>query len=515
MSSAVKKRRGSTWDNLSLQIKLILIFAVTLLFIVGVNVVVFLNLNGMVDQLEQIYVTNLNLDSMLTSLGDVQAAMTEYLDTKNSDSLNRYYQAEQSFRDNLRMLNTHTSDDPMLIAEKNIYHLSQDYLSIVDETVNAKRGRDVEKYSADFDLATDRYKVVETFIYSLNNARFRANNRDYSVLLTSLKTMEYINLTVLLIAAVLDIVLLGAFTGSIIRPLRDLSDAARKVSEGDFDVTVETVDSEDEIGILSGTFAQMLTSIRQYVRSQRESLLKENEMKERELMMESQVKDAQLKYLQAQINPHFLFNTLNAGAQLAMMEGADKTTVFIDNMASFFRYNISRQGEDATVGEELQAVNNYIYILNVRFSGEIHYNCSVDESLEDIRMPGMILQPIVENAVNYGVRDLDREKMIEVTGTMANDPKDSGKRYLELSVWDNGRGMTKERIEEVLTGDYESDHSQVGGNGIGLGNVMARLALYFGEDGLLDIRSDGADAGTEVIVRIPCGNNEETGEKHV
>ena len=119
----------------------------------------------------------------------------------------------------------------------------------------------------------------------------------------------------------------------------------------------------------------------------------------------------------------------------------------------------------------------------------------------------------MENAVNYGVRDIEREKIIEVTGTLVKNTEGNGRDYLELSVWDNGRGMTKERIDEVLTGDYESDRSSGGGNGIGLGNVMARLALYFGEERLLDIRSDGEDAGTEIIVRIPCDQESgETGE---
>jgi len=268
------------------------------------------------------------------------------------------------------------------------------------------------------------------------------------------------------------------------------------VSEGDFNVEVAENTSEDEIGILTRTFSQMLESIRKYVVQIRESIQKESAMKERELMMEGQMKDAQLKYLQAQINPHFLFNTLNAGAQLAMLEGADKTTIFINNMASFFRYNISKLDEDTTLGEELKLVDNYIYILNVRFSGEIHYEKSIDEGVSDVKVPSMILQPLVENAVNYGIRDIDREKIIEVSCTLKSE-------YVELSIWDNGKGMTKERIAEVLSGDYVPDKSASSSNGIGLGNVIGRLELYFGRSGLLDIKSDGEDTGTEIMIRIP------------
>ncbi len=501
------KIKFTGWKNLTLQRKLMSIFAVALVFIMGVNIVMFINVNTMMSSLEQIYITNLNLDGLLVSLGDVHSSMTEYLDTKSSDSLDKYYRADQSYRDYLDILNRDTIDDPMLMAEKNIYNLSLNYLSIVEDTINAKRGRDVERYSECYEDACDEYNVVETFIYSLNNARFKANNRDYSVLLTSLKYIELINVIILFLASLLDIILVSAFTGNIIRPLRDLSDAAKQVSEGDFDVVVTPEPGGDEIGILSGTFAQMLTSIKEYVVKLGESIRKENAMKENELMMESRIKDAQLKYLQAQINPHFLFNTLNAGAQLAMLEGADKTTVFIDNMASFFRYNISKLDEDTTLGEELKLVDNYIYILNVRFSGEIHYHKNVEAGTEDVRVPSMILQPIVENAVNYGIRDIDREKIIEVSCTRQND-------YLELSVWDNGKGMSEERIREVLSGEYTPDRTSGAGknnsNGIGIGNVCGRLELYFGRSDLLDIKSDGEDSGTEVIIRIPLALEEES-----
>ena len=157
--------------------------------------------------------------------------------------------------------------------------------------------------------------------------------------------------------------------------------------------------------------------------------------------------------------------------------------------------NISKLEEDSTIGEELAIVDNYMYILGVRFAGEIQFHKNTDESLSGVRIPSMILQPLVENAVNYGIRDIDREKIIEVSVTRESDD------YLELSVWDNGRGMTASRIEEVLSGKYESD--RVGGNGIGIGNVIARLELYYGREGLLSIRSDGPDTGTEVVIRIP------------
>ena len=224
------------WNNRSLQVKLMAGFMLTLLFVLGVNAFMIINVNTTVNRLEQIYVSNLNLDGLLGSLGSVQDAMTEYLDTKSSDSLNKYYQAEQDFRNHLDLLNKKPVSDPMLLAEKNIYNLSLNYLSMVEDTINAKRGRDVEQYSLRYELASERKTDVETFIYSLNNARFRSNNDDYRVLLNSLKYMELVNIAILVMTAVFNLLLMNALIGNVTRPLRDLSVAAREVSEGNFDV---------------------------------------------------------------------------------------------------------------------------------------------------------------------------------------------------------------------------------------------------------------------------------------
>ena len=148
---------------------------------------------------------------------------------------------------------------------------------------------------------------------------------------------------------------------------------------------------------------KMMNSIRDYIRQTKENYERESRLIENELIMKNDLKEAQLKYLQAQINPHFLFNSLNAAAQLAMMEGAENTCLFVQNMADFFRYNVRKMEKDTTLKEELELVDNYIYILNVRFAGEIHYTKQIDERVTGTMMPSMILQPLIENAIIHGI----------------------------------------------------------------------------------------------------------------
>ena len=217
------------------------------------------------------------------------------------------------------------------------------------------------------------------------------------------------------------------------RSLSNMAETAQLVGQGNFHVKMHDTDAQDELGTVTRAFNTMVENLDLYMARTKASMEKEQQMMERELLMENHLKEAQLKYLQSQINPHFLFNSLNAGAQLAMMEDAEQTGIFVEKMADFFRYNVKKGQEDATLGEELEAVDNYIYILNVRFAGDIHFSKEVDESLENVRMPSMILQPVVENAVNHGIRDIEWEGKIHLTVTGDAD-------YIRISVKDNGKG---------------------------------------------------------------------------
>ena len=133
-----------------------------------------------------------------------------------------------------------------------------------------------------------------------------------------------------------DTIMVVMMTRRLTRPLKILSRRAKEVTAGDLSVDIPVFRTGDEVESLSKAFDKMMGSIREYVEAQRVSMEKENEMRENELKTQTLLKDAQLKYLQSQINPHFLFNTLNAGMQLAMIEDADKTALFIENMAEFF-----------------------------------------------------------------------------------------------------------------------------------------------------------------------------------
>ena len=247
---------------------------------------------------------------------------------------------------------------------------------------------------------------------------------------------------------------------------------------------------------MTTAFNEMVVSMRGYLQKLRESMELENQMKERELLMDAHLKEAQLKYLQAQINPHFLFNTLNAGAQLAMMEDAKSTYRYLQNVAAFFRSKTNRDEQITSLADEIRLVDSYMYIINVRFSGSIRYEKNIDEDLVHVTMPSMTLQPIVENAVNHGIRDIDWPAVITLSVYRTGNS-------ITISVRDNGVGMEEQQMQEILSGEAHPRKKGDETNGVGLANVVNRLQLFYEQRDVFDITSAGPGKGTEVLLFLP------------
>jgi len=484
------------WNNTSIQNKMMITFLIPIIVILVMNVFMYININVMINRIDAIYSNNIKLNELAGYLTNIQNSTKEYLENKGSVALNNYYIATQDYRDCMDVIDSNPDNTSFSMMEKNILNQSERYLEVIDDTIQAKRGRNVEKYREYFDDANVLYIDLQNCLTALNNEQFKRNNANYSQLLTSLRSMEIITVSILILVGIINVSMLFFITRGMTQPLKNLSEAALQVADGKFDVTIDTDIDGDEIGVVAGAFDKMVGSIQEYIEELKDSMLRESELKEHELVMESRMKEVQLRSLQAQINPHFLFNTLNAGAQLAMMEEADKTTEFIENMADFFRYNIKKIDLDASIAEEIEMVDKYIYILNVRFTGEINFEKDIDEEVLSVRVPSMILQPLIENSVNYGIRDIDWEGKISLRVYQSE-----GEVCLEVS--DNGVGIEQHIIDKILSGTYENEKTGSSSNGIGLGNVIERLQIFTGSDKVLSIESEGKNKGSTFTIHIP------------
>jgi sensor histidine kinase YesM len=286
----------------------------------------------------------------------------------------------------------------------------------------------------------------------------------------------------------------------ITKPLAKISDVARRLSERDFDVPLFKNNENDEIGNICRAFDAMIISIREYVDTIWERAMKENELREKEIELRALYTEARLKALQEQIKPHFLFNTLNSGAQLAMIEEAYKTCDYLEQVSDFFRYNLQHPGSEATIAEELGMLDNYIYIMKVRFDNKFTFIKDIDESVLGTKMPNMVLQPLVENCIKHGLKDVSENGLIKITVKGHSD-------CIEITISDNGCGFmpgVKERLFEevenggtgiVLNKSDEPGENSEGHVSAGLVNVISRLKMYYKYDEVFNI-TDNPDCSS-------------------
>ncbi len=552
-------RRRSFFHSIKSRL-LLLLLGMMLLFLC-VNLFVFSQSRDMLRKIDRVFVSNVSMVELGDRLEEVQSSVYEYLNTRSSSALEDFYRSQQAYSDMVRELSDSIVRDKRMMLERNIRLMSEDYLLHAEQAVQAKRGRNVEEYRTLYEETKEIYGFIKTYIYELNSLRFRQNSEHYTTLLDAFGKLEVFSLMVILAVFIFSFVSAFTIIRDMISPLITLAGAANRVAEGDFEVSVSESPSSDEVGVVTNAFRKMLDSIRSYITRQRISLETEARMKEKELSMEAHLREAQLKYLQAQINPHFLFNCLNAGAQLSMLEGAEKTEDFLDRMADFFRYNVQKMEGNASLAEEISAVDNYIYILNVRFAGDIHYRKSIAADIDtaQIDMPSMILQPIVENAIQHGIReDLEKGRVELRAERIGGDENETGLDCICITVSDNGRGMSsadmqalgmaglpsvrhggprdgkdegpegkaenmtaagegrRAHLEEDSGEDperaFEKDSGGRSGNGnstgIAIANVISRLELYYDEKNLFSIWSDGLGCGTEVTILLPVARRQ-------
>ncbi|MBV7273499.1 PocR ligand-binding domain-containing protein [Clostridium sp. PL3] len=220
-----------------------------------------------------------------------------------------------------------------------------------------------------------------------------------------------------------------------------------------------------------------------------EKLLKESEEK---VKLEQHAQKMQLKTIQAQINPHFLFNTLNTIARMALVEDAPQTEELIYNLSDLLRYNLKNSEEFPKLADEIANIKRYLSIQTLRYSDRISYEINIEKFLDEYRIPTMILQPLVENSLVHGLETKKEGGKITIKGSTIS------KKDILIEINDNGKGINSSILNLLNNVDDLSDI----GLGIGLQNTDSRLKHYFGKNYGLKIESK-SNVGTKVYIRIP------------
>ena len=264
---------------------------------------------------------------------------------------------------------------------------------------------------------------------------------------------------------------------SITLPIQKLRDSMKKVQEGDFSVSDVVVDSRNEIGSLTKSFDVMTHRIQ--------------ELMEQNVHEQEQKRKSELKALQSQINPHFLYNTLDSIIWMAEGKKNEEVVLMTASLARLLRQSISNEDEVVPIANEVEYARGYLTIQKMRYKDKLEFQIDVDPSILHIPLIKLVLQPIIENAIYHGLKYKESKGLLIIKGF----PKDGN---AVLQVIDDGVGMDEETLAHIYDRHKVNYHS----NGVGVYNVQKRLKLYYGEDYGITYESV-VGKGTTATITIP------------
>jgi len=299
-------------------------------------------------------------------------------------------------------------------------------------------------------------------------------------LITNKNIIQFYFSLIGIIFILLVIIISILISKKISKPIKVLQGSMKEVQNGNFKINIK-VKSSNEIGELEKDFSIMIKKIKE--------LITQNAEKQK------LIRESELKALQAQINPHFLYNTLET---IICMAKSEKDVIRITAaLAKLLRIGISKGKELITIEEEVEHVRSYLIIQKTRYMDKFDFTINIEPDILKLRIIKIILQPIIENAIYHGIKKKKTSGHIKINGSL------NGKNIV-LQVMDDGIGMTKERINEV----FKNDCSKFPNSGIGISNVNQRLKLYFGDKYGLSCTSKEKE-GTKIDIIIPKVNGDQ------
>ena len=247
-------------------------------------------------------------------------------------------------------------------------------------------------------------------------------------------------------------------------------------------------------------FEEMLLRIEEQMGQMELNMKLQLELKQQRLekvKLEKLLQESEIKALQARINPHFMFNTLNSIAQMAYLEEAPSTEQMIEAVSDYFRYNLKDIHHVVTVADEVKNCRDYIYIQQIRFGKRIRFDLQYDEAAAGGRIPALTMQPMIENAIVHGLAIRGGEILIRICREEEN---------VGITIRDNGFGMDEEKQRLIQSYIEGIDKTGIHSDSIGLKNVIDRMRVFFKDEFVMEINSM-PEKGTEIKMLIPYKEN--------
>lgn len=297
-------------------------------------------------------------------------------------------------------------------------------------------------------------------------------------LLSYLEKMFYITAFVTILIIILSVVVAILIATGVTRPLYRLNQKMKQIGRGNFDIEIEN--ATGEVGEISLTVKKMIQEIKRLINK----IYKEEEEK----------RVAEMNALQAQINPHFLYNTLNTIKWMANIQGAESIENSLNSLSSLFAFIARTKGDYIPIRDEIKFVQDYLVILSLRYYNRFTVLYNINEEVYRFKTLKFLLQPVIENSIFHGIEGVDRKGLLKI-GIYFED------NTIKFVVEDNGKGINADKLHTIFQEGHEAPRNKL--NSIGIPNIQKRIKLHFGEKYGVSIHSTD-EQGTTVNIVIPA-----------
>jgi two-component system sensor histidine kinase YesM len=441
----------------------------------------------------------IQLDQMVDSNSEI---LQKYKATGSRNYISQLNANKENMNIVILNVKEEVSSEDIQQLVKELKGLAYDYSTIINDIIFSK-GREGDSLISEAEDLLGDISVLVKGIYEHQTEEIRFKYREFNEKKRENETVVGILLLLVTVACFASIIL---FTKRLLKPVSILTEAAKEISKGKFDIVeIDESHSSEEMKILTSAFNKMVKSIKQYIAQLEEKVEIERRLKAEELKNERTnlaLKQAELLALQSQVNPHFMFNTLNVIAKIAYSEDAYQTASMIGSMSTMLRYSLGSLKKVVSLEQEFANLEKYIFIQQTRFGERLQFIKKVECDISEVMVPCLTVQPLVENAIMHGIEGKESGGYV-----MLHCYCDSSNVY--IIVKDNGVGMSEEMLKLVLSKSKRINHKGHT-TGLGINNVKERLELYYGGDGTFEVCSK-ENEGTEVKITLPLKVKERNG----
>jgi len=470
--------------NLSIRAKILLSLSVVILIMGSTNAILVLQVLNFSRQYDAI-INNITTANSITGTikTDIDTEMWKIVSGKVGFKEGAQYDIINGVNAKLNLMVANTDSQKARIKLEGIHRTMLTLTEYVD-----RMGTQIDRRStaAENEALLEEIRfassVVEEVVQNYALFEVRRTETQYQIMREGFMRWEFLSIGLMILAVGFSVVAAWGLSRSIYTPIKKLHDVTRTITKNDLQALV-TGDNVDEITELGMSFNIMIGKIRELL----DSKIKEQE----------NLKKAELRALQAQINPHFLYNTLDTIIWMSHSNQTDQVIEIVSALSKFFRISLSKGKDWITIAEEIERTRSYLTIQKMRYRDILDFNIELDEAVADNTILKLILQPLVENALYHGIKNKRQG------GTITVRAKQKNENEILLEVEDDGIGFTSEKLAQLQT-ELDDDSGDIRmESGFGIGNVNNRIRLYYGKQYGVTVTSE-YNTGTCVKLVIPA-----------